>query len=461
MKPPEPKYTYRFACGCMFTALAAGMFFFVWYRFVSIHNTTQSLLGLGNLGMALLLYIALYVYFGRLVRAFGFGVERKFATVAAQIIALMITDVAEVFLSLAITGQFRFFWSFTWRYFLLWCVQSVVIGLLTSVAIDIYRKKFPPLQLLEIYGDYEDTFWQEVDAVPFKYHIKNRVHYSEGPFGPMLSDYDAVLINNVPARPRNDILKLCFARNKRLYFVPKISDIITRSADSLKLFDTPLFLCRNRGMNNLQWITKRVMDIVLSGAALIVLSPVFAVTALAIKLNDGGPVFYKQERATKGGKPFMILKFRSMIVDAEKDGRTHPAGENDDRITKVGHIIRPLRIDELPQLINILKGDMSIVGPRPERVEHVQIFTEMIPEFPMRNKAKGGLTGYAQVYGKYNTSPLNKLKMDLIYITNYSLVLDLQIILETLKILLRKESTEGFSETAAAALHDYTSPPDR
>ena len=461
MKPAEPKYRYRFACGCVFTALAAGMFCFVWYRFVSNHNNTGYLLGLGNLGMALGLYLAMYVYFGRLVRAFGFGVERKFATVAAQIIALLITDVTEVFISLAITGQFRFFWMFTWRYFLLWCVQSVVIGLLTSVAINIYRKRFPPLQLLEIYGDYEDTFWQEVDAVDFKYHIKNRMHYSEGPFGPVLSEYDAVLINNVPARPRNDILKLCFARNKRLYFVPKISDIITRSADSLKLFDTPLFLCRNRGMSNLQWVTKRVMDIVLSGAALIVLSPVFAVTALAIKLNDGGPVFYKQERATKGGKPFMILKFRSMIVDAEKDGRTHPAGENDDRITKVGHIIRPLRIDELPQLWNILIGDMSIVGPRPERLEHVQIYTDMIPEFPMRNKAKGGLTGYAQVYGKYNTSPLNKLKMDLIYITNYSLVLDLQIILETLKILLRKESTEGFSDTSAAALHDYTSPPDR
>ena len=151
----------------------------------------------------------------------------------------------------------------------------------------------------------------------------------------------------------------------------------------------------------------------------------------------------------------MILKFRSMIVDAEKDGRTHPAGEHDDRITKVGRVIRATRIDELPQLINILKGDMSVVGPRPERVEHVQIYTEQIPEFVFRSKVKGGLTGYAQVYGKYNSSALDKLKMDLVYITNYSLMLDFQIILETLKILLRKESTEGFSESKAAEMHDH------
>ncbi len=461
MKKTEPKYTYRFVCGVLLTALACGMFFYVWYRFVSDHNTTGILLGRANLGMAVGLYLILYIYFGRLVRAFGIGVERKAAAVAGQIIALLLVDIAELFLSMAITGWFRFFWMFLWRYLLLWCAQSALLGFLTVVMIDRYRRLFPPLQLLEIYGDYEDTFWQEVDSVRFKYHIKNRLHYSEGPFAPVIAEYDAVLINNVPARPRNDILKLCFARSKRVYFVPKISDIIAGSADSLKLFDTPLFLCRNSGMSNLQWVTKRVFDIVLSLAALLVLSPVFAVTALAIKLNDGGPVFYRQERVTQGGRRFIILKFRSMIVDAEKDGRTHPAGENDDRITKVGHVIRPLRIDELPQLFNILKGDMSIVGPRPERVEHVKIFTDMIPEFPMRNKAKGGLTGYAQVYGKYNTSPLNKLKLDLIYITNYSLVMDLQIILETLKILLRKESTQGFDETAAAALHDYTTPPDR
>lgn len=150
----------------------------------------------------------------------------------------------------------------------------------------------------------------------------------------------------------------------------------------------------------------------------------------------------------------MILKFRSMIVDAEKDGRPHPAGEKDDRITKVGSFIRACRIDELPQLINILKGDMSIVGPRPERWEHCEKYSEEIPEWNLRNKVRGGLTGYAQVYGKYNTTALDKLKLDLIYITNYSFLLDLQIIFQTVKILLQKESTEGFSESQISEMHD-------
>jgi lipopolysaccharide/colanic/teichoic acid biosynthesis glycosyltransferase len=191
---------------------------------------------------------------------------------------------------------------------------------------------------------------------------------------------------------------------------------------------------------------KRFFDIVFSLLALILTSPIILVTAIAIKLEDSGPVFFRQDRVTIGGKEFSILKFTSMIVDAEKDGRPHPAGEADDRITKVGHVIRPTRIDELPQFINILKGDMSIVGPRPERIEHVQKYTQDIPEFTFRLKVKGGLTGVAQVFGKYNTSPLSKLKMDLFYITNYSLLLDLQILFETVKILVQKESTEGFSE---------------
>ena len=203
-----------------------------------------------------------------------------------------------------------------------------------------------------------------------------------------------------------------------------------------------------------QLALKRFFDVFLSLIGLIVTSPILLITALAIKLEDGGPVFFRQERTTIGGKQFSILKFRSMIVDAEKDGRPHPAGEKDDRITRVGRFIRATRIDELPQIINIIKGDMSIVGPRPERIEHVKKYTEEIPEFELRLKMKGGLTGPAQVFGKYNTSPLNKLKMDLYYITNYSILLDLQILFETVKILVQKESTEGFSEDKQKEMHD-------
>lgn len=170
------------------------------------------------------------------------------------------------------------------------------------------------------------------------------------------------------------------------------------------------------------------------------------VVAIAIKMEDGGPVFFKQERVTRDEKRFDILKFRSMIVDAEKAGQVIPATDHDPRITKVGRVIRATRIDELPQIINILKGEMSIVGPRPERVEHVEKYQGEIPEFVYRTKVKGGLTGYAQIYGKYNTSPYDKLRLDLTYIEEYSILLDIKLILMTLQIMVRKESTEGFKK---------------
>jgi exopolysaccharide biosynthesis polyprenyl glycosylphosphotransferase len=205
-----------------------------------------------------------------------------------------------------------------------------------------------------------------------------------------------------------------------------------------------------------QALLKRLLDIAVSLTMLIVLSPLMLVTALAIRLYDGGPAFFYQERCTKDGKIFKICKFRSMVVNAEQDGLSHPATERDPRITPVGHLIRKTRIDELPQLINILKGEMSLVGPRPERIEHVKLYSEQIPEFAYRMKVKGGLTGYAQVYGKYNTTAYDKLKLDLMYIQNYSLLLDIEILFQTVKIVFLRESTEGFDETAAAHITEET-----
>ena len=203
---------------------------------------------------------------------------------------------------------------------------------------------------------------------------------------------------------------------------------------------------RNNGLTFEQKLIKRIMDIVISLIVLIITSPIMLIVAVAIKLYDGGPVLFKQERCTINGKIFKIHKFRSMIVDAEKEGKSIPATEHDPRITPVGNIIRKLRIDELPQMYDILKGDMSIVGPRPERIEHVKAYTEEIPEFAYRLKVKGGLTGFAQIYGKYNTTAYDKLKIDLMYIQNYSVLMDIRLIFMTVKIMFMKESTEGFNE---------------
>lgn len=456
MKKGEGKYIYRALCATFMTLLATIMFSYVWLRFIKVNNVTGHLTGSGNIGMAVMLYILLFILNGQWLHAFKIGVERKATVMASIALTAMTTDAIEVFISMAITGEFRFFWQFMWRYILLFIVQMIVLCIVAIPMINAYRKIFPPLRILEVYGDHKHGLHHKFNDIPYKYKIAEMVHYgmSEAEFKEKIQKYDAVLISDIPSHHKNIILKICFDMDKRVYLVPKISDIIVRSSEELNLIDTPVFLFRNTGISTWEGIVKRFFDILLSGIALIILSPILIVTAIAIHMEDGGPVFFRQERCTIGGKKFMILKFRSMIVDAEKDGRPHPAGEKDDRITKVGHVIRATRIDELPQLWNILNGTMSIVGPRPERVEHVEQYTKEIPEFTFRSKVKGGLTGYAQVYGKYNTTALDKLKMDLIYIMNYSILLDVQIIFETVKILVQKESTEGFSQERIAEMHD-------
>ena len=259
-----------------------------------------------------------------------------------------------------------------------------------------------------------------------------------------------VMLVDISAELRNKIFKYCYENSKRIYVTPKISDIILNGSATIHFFDTPLLLTEGNPLEYEERVIKRTWDILFSLLLMIILSPVMLITALAIKINDGGPVFYKQIRCTKNGAEFGILKFRSMVVDAEKKGKAVLATENDPRITPVGRIIRKCRIDELPQLINVLKGDMSFVGPRPERPEFIQKYMEEMPEFSYRMKIRAGITGYAQLYGKYNTKPYDKLKLDLYYIEQFSIGLDIKLMILTIKILFMKESTEGTAERIEA-----------
>lgn len=311
----------------------------------------------------------------------------------------------------------------------------------------VYHRYHTPRDLLMIYGsqnalDLENKMAMRGD----KYRITKTISVEAGleAICQEINKHEAVLLNDVPAQIRNDILKVCYRDEVRVYATPKLSDIIISGAEKICIFDTPLLLIKGTGLNLEQRILKRAMDLVLSAIAMVIAAPIMLIVAIAIKIEDGGPVFFKQKRVTLNGKCFEILKFRSMIVDAEKWGEVLPATDHDPRITKVGRFIRATRIDELPQILNILKGEMSIVGPRPERVEHVEKYQKEIPEFVYRTKVKGGLTGYAQIYGKYNTSPYDKLRLDLTYIEEYSILLDIKLILMTLQIMVRKESTEGF-----------------
>ena len=329
---------------------------------------------------------------------------------------------------------------------LLTAIEVVVAIVLVLVYTSVYHKLYAPHDMLLIYGNKRGVGLKiKMDSRKDKYNIRKLISVEEG-YDAIVEEivkHDAVILNDVPAQMRNDILKFCYRYRVRTYVAPKLTDIMVRGAKNITLFDTPLLLVKGTGLTPAQRVTKRAMDIVLGTVALVIASPIMAAVAVAIKLEDGGPVFFRQKRMTRNGREFDILKFRSMIVDAEKYSGAVLAAEDDPRITKVGKFIRATRLDEIPQIINIVKGDMSIVGPRPERKVIADEYCKEIPEFAYRLKVRGGLTGYAQIYGKYNTSAYDKLRLDLMYIENYSLLLDIKLIILTLRIIFSKDSTEG------------------
>ncbi|MCI9416138.1 MAG: exopolysaccharide biosynthesis polyprenyl glycosylphosphotransferase [Eubacterium sp.] len=318
----------------------------------------------------------------------------------------------------------------------------------------IYAIIYPPHEMLLIYGkNSPNAIIRKVESRKDKYHIKEKIALQEGTDLIMkkILQYKAVLIGDIPVQERNTLIKYCFDQNIRCYGIPKISDIMIRNSESIDLFDSPLLLFRNNGLTYRQMFVKRAMDLVFSLVGILLASPIMLVIAVCIKAYDHGPVFYRQKRQTIGGREFYILKFRSMIVDSERHG-ARLAKAHDDRITPVGKVIRRLHFDELPQLFNILKGDMALVGPRPERKEITEEYSKAIPEFSFRLKVKAGLTGYAQVYGQYNTIPYDKLKLDLTYITSYSLWLDIKLMILTVKILFQKEKSAGVDDAQKTAL---------
>lgn len=327
--------------------------------------------------------------------------------------------------------------------------EVVLAAVLVVLYTGLYHKLYAPHEMLLIYGNRRGVSLKiKMDSRRDKYNISKLISVEEG-FEAIcreMGKYDAVILSDVPAQIRNDILKYCYRYRIRTYLSPKLTDIMIRGGKNITLFDTPLLLVKGTGLTPAQRVAKRCMDIVLSAIALLITSPAFLAVAISIKLEDGGPVFYKQKRLTRNGREFEILKFRSMIVDAEKYAGAVLATEDDPRITKTGKVIRATRLDELPQLLNIVKGDMSIVGPRPERKVIADEYCKDIPEFAYRLKVRGGLTGYAQIYGKYNTSAYDKLRLDLMYIENYSFLLDIKLIILTMRIIFSKESTEGIDK---------------
>lgn len=451
-KREQYKRMLRFLLSVFFLAAETGMFYYVWMGRYSV-LMEKPFQRKGNWLMAAF-YVLFLVLFAHMYSGWKIGALKAFHLIYSQGLSLLFANAMMYVVITLLTKKFQVFWPLLLM-FLAQCAFACAWGMAST---GCYLRAYPPRRVLMVYGDRPNTglagkFHSRAD----RFVICETIHISEGMerIAEKISRYEGVVIGDIPTPFRNKILKYCYEKSVRTYTSPKISDILIRSAESQHLFDTPILLSRNVGLTFEQRLVKRGLDLVISSAALLVFLPVMAATAVVIKLEDKGPVFFKQKRATLSGQVFEVLKFRSMVVDAEREGASVPATRGDPRITKVGRIIRAARIDELPQLLNILKGEMSLVGPRPERLEHVEKYSKEIPEFSYRLKVKAGLTGYAQVYGKYNTTAYDKLKLDLTYIQNYSIRLDIEILFQTVKILFMKESTEGFSEEASTAMTEY------
>ena len=439
-------YLFKILICCLFT----GSMYYCWIKYFNPFVPTP-FFKLGNYFLAAVLLFT-YVGFVKIYGGFLVGTSPVSDLMFSQIISIaFLQAVAYVIFSLlsyrlvSVVPFIVMFFAFS------------AFAVVWVLVIDfIYFKLHAPKKTIVVFNNVDS--YQSIKGIR---DIKKRFRVirtvnSEKTSLEELYEYmksvDAVFLCGVPSDYRNEVVKKCIATGKIAYVKPKISDTIIRGGRTIQLMNVPVYRCKRSDASLIYQLGKRAADIVFSLVAIIVLSPLMLVVSAAIKAEDGGPVFYKQTRLTLNGKQFKIIKFRSMKTDAEKDGVARLAEDNDDRITKVGRFIRRLRLDELPQLFNILSGSMSIVGPRPERPEIAKEYEESIPEFSLRLQAKAGLTGYAQVYGKYNTPPYDKVQMDLMYIANQSFSEDFRLILMTLKIMFVPSSTEGVDKKQRTAM---------
>ena len=431
------------------TALLAVCAYF-WY--IPMLEITRSV---GYLIAVALIYLVMIMLLGRVYRAYMVGTSRVRHLLYSQGLTLLIAAgigyVAVSVFKLRLVNPLPLL--------VLLFVQLCWSALWSFLANRLHFRMNPPKRTVILYATEDDLrTLREIEHFDKKFEVIRQVQEASCPkdLAEVLADADVAFVAVADLDTRNLVVKYCVTNGVQCYFPPKVGDVLIAGGDHKQAFSVPLVRVQRKTPSAEYMAVKRGFDILASFIAIILTSPFMLATAIAIKAYDKGPVLYKQVRLTKDRKEFKVLKFRSMRVDAEKDGVARLSTENDDRITPVGKLIRKIRFDELPQLFNILKGDMTIVGPRPERPQIAEQYEKEIPSFGLRLQVKAGLTGYAQVYGRYNTEPYDKLKMDLMYINNMSVVEDLRIMLATVKVLFMKESTEGIEEGQTTASHKET-----
>ncbi|MBQ9761790.1 MAG: exopolysaccharide biosynthesis polyprenyl glycosylphosphotransferase [Oscillospiraceae bacterium] len=412
--------------------------------------------GMAQFAAAVLIYAVIFLFSVRTYSAYNIGMSRVHMLVYSQTLCDLLTAAVLYATQTLLRGGF-----FSPLPLLGLLALQLLLNCLWALGTNaLYFGLNKPKRTVIIYRS--ETDLRRLDELYLhhqKFQVTRTIACTSSEIHPLLKElegFEAVFVTGIDASLRNGIAKYCVEKNIRCYITPRVGDVLMMGSKHQELFSVPVFRVM-RAEPQLEYLmVKRLFDILCSLLGIILLSPFMLLTALMIKLYDRGPVIYKQVRLTKDGREFKILKFRSMRVDAEKDGVARLSTANDDRITPVGKFIRAIRFDELPQLFNILKGDMTIVGPRPERPEIARQYEQQTPAFALRLQVKAGLTGLAQVYGKYNTDPYDKLRMDLMYINRMSLLYDIQLMLATVKVLFMKESTSGIADGQTTASIEAT-----
>ena len=422
--------------------------FFFGYRYFYLNPTFYFW---GN-NIILLLYTAILYLIGRIYNGFNFGNVSLQEIILSWVLCLIIANVFQYFvLSLLATALLP-----VGGFIVILIVQVAFVIPMSAFINMLYYRQNPALKAAIIYGEKDklDEYCSIVTMQRKKFRVDHVISQSEdtGRILDIINRAESVFFLNVDEKKQNLLFEYCYLHNKHVYILPSFSSILVNTASTLWLSNTPVFSLRRPDPDMGDQIIKRLMDIFVSLSVIVLFSWLMIGVWIVVRLYDKYPAIYKQVRVTRGGRLFTLYKFRSMRPNAEDDGVPRLTSKGDDRITPFGRIIRRTRIDELPQMFNVLSGAMSIVGPRPERPEIAKQYEEIYPNFAFRTKVKAGITGFAQIYGRYNTTPEEKLFLDIMYIETFSILEDIKLMLQTVRVLFQASSTEGIEDGSTTAL---------
>lgn len=433
------------------------LLFASFYGLMSINNWYLLTLS-RTAATTMLTYVFMFAVMNSVYGGYAVGKRKSKPVISSMSLAVIITDLA-AYLQLQImnvnennNSRLELFSSDFLYLLLVIAVQVVIVTIFVRLGNNMYFRINPPQNCCLILGGKTDeaAILRKINIYRLQYQVRDIAHIWDPEVNTYIMRSDTVFLCGITPEQRGQLLSVCYEAKKNVVCVAQLEDIIISNAKQMIIDDAPFLEMEYRTLYPVQRLEKRLFDLAFSSVLTILLSPVMLLSALAIKLCDKGAVFYRQDRVTENGRVFKIIKFRTMTMgDSSENGRHVSAEKLDQRITPIGHFLRKYRIDELPQLFNIIRGDMSLVGPRPEMIENVRYYKSQLPNFKYREKMKAGLTGYAQIEGKYNTSAEDKLMLDLMYIESYSLWLDIKLIFRTLTVFFKPDSTEGFEQRQA------------